>query len=333
MTPIALFTVLGLGGCTIDSEVNPFRVEDVFNQEPSAEVDILFVVDDSPSMEEEQILVGQGFETFIQSVVDTNIDFHVGVITTDMDPENADRGKLIGTPRYLTRSDDYVSEFQQRVRVGIDGSDKEKGLSAGLYALKEPLASGYNDGFLRREATLAVLFVSDENDCSDGEALASSDGNACYSKAESLLPLRDVITDYLTLKSPDVRVVLSAIVGQEVANGCQDTWPGQRYIEASNQTGGVVGDICQGDYSAIMTDLGLNVAGLIRIFYLESQARAETIEVYVDDTLIPENPTTGWQYDEDYWAIRFDGDYVPPRGSSITVSYEILQDGSAAPER
>ena len=53
--------------------------------------------------------------------------------------------------------------------LGTDGSSYEKGLEAAERALTPPLAAagGPNDGFLRDDAYLVVVFLSDENDCSD----------------------------------------------------------------------------------------------------------------------------------------------------------------------
>ena len=90
--------------CTPDNEISRRSTTDVFLQEPLSEVDILWVIDDSNSMAEEQLLVADGFEAFISSLAETNIDFHVGVVSTDMDLSNASRGVLLGNPTVLTDS-------------------------------------------------------------------------------------------------------------------------------------------------------------------------------------------------------------------------------------
>ena len=73
-----------------------------------------------------------------------------------------------------------------------------------------------------------------------------------------------------------------------------------------------------------MEDLGLAVAGEITVFNLSYAAVPETIEVTVEDEIIPESEADGWTYDAEYRQIRFDGSYVPPRGAGISVAYEIL---------
>ena len=52
---ISVLLAGGLSGCLIETtEISRLKQNDVFIQEPSAEVDILWVVDNSPSMSEEQ---------------------------------------------------------------------------------------------------------------------------------------------------------------------------------------------------------------------------------------------------------------------------------------
>jgi hypothetical protein len=240
----------------------------------------------------------------------------------------ADRGVLIGSTPYLTAEDDYVREFQTRVKVGVDGSDKEKGLAAALYALTEPIISGPNYGFMREQATTSIIFVSDEDDCSDGEALADENGSACYDKSDELVPVKDYVQSFRSLKPPGVRLVTSAIVGPDASEGCTESWPGHRYMTVAEATGGVSGNICEAVYAKIMYDLGLAVTGVQTLFQLTYAAYEGTIEVTVGDAtdsgeLIPEDPIAGWSYDIAYWTIRFDGDYYPPRGTTISVRYEI----------
>ncbi len=325
----ALIVSGALTGCQIDyGEPSRQKQNDVFVQEPTAEVDILWVVDNSPSMAEEQLRVAEGFAAFIGGIEDTQIDFHVGVITTDMDMANPDRGILIGGTPFVSAEDDYVAEFQQRVQVGVDGSDKEKGLAAALYALTEPIISGPNYGFMRPAATTSIIFVSDEDDCSDGEALNGESGAACYQSSNQLVPVVDYVQDFQSLKPPGVRLVASAIVGPDANDRCSESWPGHRYSAVAAATGGVVGDICNAEYAEIMYDLGLAVTGVQLVFQLSYAAVDGTIEVWVGDSsgegeAIAESEEGGWSYDPEYWTIRFDGDYYPPRGTTVSVEYEI----------
>jgi len=310
--------------CTPDNAIDRRTHTDTFTQEPSAEVDILWVVDNSNSMESEQQLVADGFESFIRTIEETNIDFHVGVITTNMDADNPDRGKLLGEPQVITPEDDYVMLFEDRIRVGTDGSDKEKGLAAALGALSEPHISSINEGFRRDDAALSIIFVSDEDDCSDNESLAAYDGSACYSREELLVPVRDYVDEYKDLAATGNPLVLtSGIVGPDVDEDCDETWPGHRYEAVADAMGGVVGSICNPDYSNIMDRMGLAVSGVLTVFQLTYVPVDGSIEVGVDETIVDEDAGSGWTYDDTYYTIRFDGDFVPQRDSTISITYEV----------
>jgi hypothetical protein len=323
---LAVLALMLVGACDIDNSVERRSTTEVFLQEPNSLVDILWIIDSSPSMADEQQLIAEGFDSFIGTLEESNADFHLGVLNMDMDLDYANRAMLIGTPAFLTLDDDYAEAFKARVKVGVGGSDKEKGISAGLTAVTEPLVSGHNAGFIRESANLVIVFVSDEDDCSDGDALNSEVGAACYEQRGKLLTVKHLIQAYQSLKTGDARVMASAIIGPAVSQqqDCvQDVWPGHRYEGMVQALGGVIGNICERDYSGLMEDLGLAVAGELTVFNLKYAAVPATIEVVVDDEVILEDPVDGWTYEPEYKQIRFDGSYLPPRGSSISIKYEI----------
>jgi len=77
------------------------------------------------------------------------------------------------------------------VFVGTNGCGYEKGLEPIRTALST-LSSSYNAGFLRPGATLAVVVVSDEDDCGQvgdvSEGIAGVGGKACYYAAKGVAP-------------------------------------------------------------------------------------------------------------------------------------------------
>jgi len=77
------------------------------------------------------------------------------------------------------------------VFVGTNGCGYERGLEGVRLALSS-LADGHNAGFLRPDATLAVVVVSDEEDCGGvgdvNEGLAGVGGRVCYHAARGAGP-------------------------------------------------------------------------------------------------------------------------------------------------
>ena len=98
-------------------------------------VDILFVVDNSTSMRQEQKKISQRFSNFIKHI--SHLDWHIGIITTDgrrkSQPRTSD-GKLIPFSNgdyFLTSAlgtEEAQSLFAQNIRRRESGSDQETGI-------------------------------------------------------------------------------------------------------------------------------------------------------------------------------------------------------------
>ncbi len=151
--------------------------QDTFAQEAVRAVDILWVVDNSGSMAQEQEKLRANFRQFIKFLNDNNVDFHIGVVTTDTATTTA--GQLTRTTvgaaqvSFLTKeicdtqSDGCQALFAGLSSVGTDGSPVETPFDAAAIALTEPvISSPTNNGFLRDEANLAIIIVTDEIDSS-----------------------------------------------------------------------------------------------------------------------------------------------------------------------
>lgn len=166
---------------------------DTIPQASQRRVDVLWVIDDSPSMEAEQQLLASRAAAILERLGRTpGADFHIGVVTTDVEPAaSSDTGpgwlrRVPGTSlRYLACTSEPGAGAQVNVRCdgitgspeaalrgllqpGTGGSTQEKGLLAAMLALSEPLRTGVNAGFLRDDAALSLIFMSDEDDASCG---------------------------------------------------------------------------------------------------------------------------------------------------------------------
>lgn len=324
---------LALAGCAIENTIIPGHTVDTFYQGTTNAVDILFVVDNSASMAEEQQALVDGFHSFIGEIEGANSDFHLGVISTSQDSTDPNRGHLLGDPTYLTpETPGYVAEFQSRVLIGVGGSDKEKGLDAAAMAVSPELLIGHNQGFLRADANLLVVVVSDEEDCSDDGHLDGQEATACYEQPKLLVPVEFMVSRIADAKANGEFVQIAGIVGP-FDGSCADAYPGRRYVEAARQTGGLVSRICDPDWSTMLYDLGLNAVEPRDEFKLTNAADVSSMVVTVDEEVVPPDEQNGWTYDWQYWLVTFHGDAVPPPGSTIVVEYDISPSGGAALER
>jgi hypothetical protein len=344
--------ILLLAACDQDyGKLNLAAKVQEFDQAPSNTVDILWVIDDSTSMKEEQAAVKAAGADFVAQLDSADMDFHLGVITTDGDSTNTKTGVLLGTPSFLTSEcrDDgitadcsYAEDFSARVEQGTGGSDQEKGLEVALAAIRRPLAETWNAGFIRPGALLMIIVLTDENDCSDGGRLGpSATGEDCYTQYSALTPVGDIVAGLRDAKEElgGGDVVMSGIIGPEKTSQCDFAVAGRRYEEAIRMLGGVVADICLTDYAPIMQSLGLAATGISDTFQLDYAAKyyaddpateadesednptVTVTEVGGEPTVVPDDPTAGWTYLEDYAQIQFNGESVPGRGAHISVEY------------
>lgn len=187
-------------------------------------IDILFVVDNSGSMEEEQNNLAANFGQFIDLIVATPAQFRIAVISTDMiDP--AQSGKFLakaGNPKVLDRNTANLrTVFSENARLGTMGDGFEKGLDAIEAALSQPLLGNENAGFLRAEAVLGVVLLSDEEDCShDPGAIPEFDGDECVRNIDRMRPISRYINFLKGLKGGDAsRVFFAAITGPDLTPG------------------------------------------------------------------------------------------------------------------
>lgn len=323
---------VGLVACSDEvSFVRQVRTE-TFEQAATDQIDILFVVDDSPSMVTQQNLLAEGFDSFIAGLEDSGTDFQLGVIKIDFEYDDPTRGRLLGEPPILTPSDNYRRLFVERALVGLDGSGWEKGLEAATFATSPQSTGpgGPNEGFVREGANLLIVVVSDEDDCSDGGTFGYRfDQLDCYRRIDDLIPTEVWVERMQRVKRRPEQLRFSGIVGQFGAEGlcAQETLPGTRYIRAAQLTGGQTFDICTADWSGFLGELGVEASQPLRVFPLECGVSPGTLEVRVDDEVLSSDQVS---FDPDARAVRFEQDAVPARGSSIEVSYEI-EPGTCGP--
>lgn len=280
-------------------------------------VDVLWVVDNSGSMEQEQTKLGQNFNSFIQYFTALELDFQLAVTTTDTVDANHS-GRFQGAPTILTPTTPNLDQaFLQSVAVGINGSGDEKGLEGARLALTEPNLSGPNAGFLRENAILAVIIVSDEED-------------------QSPLTTDQYIDFFKGLKGGDLnKINLSVIVG-DVPSGCQspdaDADAGARYHAVADALNGVKASICATDFGPVLDQLGSVIAGLATAFPLDYTPVVETIKVKVDGADVPYDELNGWYWNSQLGGIVFAPPAVPDECSVVEISYVVEDYGGPLQE-
>jgi hypothetical protein len=234
---------------------------DTFQQANRPEIDLLLVIDDSCSMGPKQTSVANNLNTFMQWASQLQVDYHIGVTTTDVrnTPTGANKptaGCLRGSPLYITpATPNATTAFANNVRVGTTGSAYELGLEASYEAFQSTKLSGCNQGFYRPDAALSIIYIADESD-------------------QSPQPTAFYINFFRNLKG--VRNA-SKIRASAIAGGpndrCADLISSDaRYFDVAQQLGGLQISICNANWGQTLSQLGSLTFGYRSQFFLSRPA-------------------------------------------------------------
>ena len=207
-------SIVPLAACTSGKTVTVGDLQPVMTlpATPNRDVDMLFVIDNSPSTADKQaslIASFPGMMDALDSLDGGRPNLHIGVVTSDMgttssgDPSPAPQigsgpGQCAGagddgllqhaspnlTGAFIadvanpdgTRTVNYTGElrdvFAQNAAVGSNGCGFEQHMAA----MKRALTNPANDPFIRATANLAVVILADEDDCSmaHGELMSAA---------------------------------------------------------------------------------------------------------------------------------------------------------------
>lgn len=242
-------------------------------------MDILFVIDDSGTMWEEQENLIANFPLFIDVLDDYNTDYRIGVTTTsvnrtfkaqvpvlgliDVTTEGPD-GILVGQddcdlpdPWISNTGQDVEGEFACAGKVGTGGATTEMPFAAIELALGEHSeAGGPNEGFYRAgtDSLLVIVMITDEDDCSitnGGQLMVSSTGGAdCETDTSNGLYSTSRTKNFLDdiADGPERYLLISMAGKSECTTDFGAAIEAKRISQLVGQVeNGYAGDICEGD--------------------------------------------------------------------------------------
>jgi len=269
------------------------RSTDAFEQRDIADVDVLFVIDNSCSMLDDQQALARNASTFIREADLRGSRYRIGVTTTSDWP---DQGRLVGPviDRDALDPSEVISLFRQQAQVGTSGSGIEEGAASALAALrKAQLGNELNRDLLRDDASVVLIIVTDEDDSSPGNM-------AAYYRDISRIVPNDLV----------VAVVSGG------TSGCGTALPTPRYQSFLGLTGGEHVSICD-DWGANLEELGETAFAPATSFELRAvQEPSLPVEVTIDGQPVP---SSEWSLTPDAPTLNFAT--PPPPRSRIVVSY------------
>ncbi|MEQ1503511.1 MAG: hypothetical protein ABMB14_14840 [Myxococcota bacterium] len=295
---------------------NPVTLENPSNtdkivQVTTPSVDILWIVDNSSSMEDDQDQLATNFPTFMDYFLGSGLDYHIGVVSTDMDAAR-ESGKLVTAPdgeKYITVDTvDPEVAFSTMARLGARGSGNERGRDAAFTAL-ELLKDTDNAGFLRDDVTSGVhaIIISDENDHSK---------NKVITKDEFIAYMND-------LRPSDELVTFNSIVNPPPGGLVNEA--GVDYLYLTDGIGGIKYPLQTEDWVTVLEQLGIQAAGLKREYFLSAIPVVDTIAVQVqlpDGSVVP-FAAEEYTYSAPRNSITFET-FIPEPLSEVYIQYTVL---------
>jgi len=276
--------VPGRGGDVwIDSFDQPYTIDGI---------DIVWLIDKSGSMNQHSQAVVDGIEQMMLSLPPAG--WRLGITTTAW--QNA--GQTQEFP--LVPGDSVQDAWDAYNNTGTYG------LEAGFDALYAYLVeNSYNQSWLRPDAGLLVVFVSDEEEQSSRDFTSTNAG------------LLDFINWYGNQRPS---VFLASIVNRPAPeslcfNNPHSTYIGQRYIDATDAFGGVVVDICSEDWAPGVQAATTQVEPYEE-WELTYTPLEDTLIVFVDSVEF-----TDWNYNAATNSVEFMT--IPPEGSHVEMGYVI----------
>lgn len=281
---------------------------DEFMQTASAQgiLDLLIVVDDSGSMSEEQKNLSTKLSPLLESVKDS--DWQIAVITT-----TANTDPVKNCLRGLIKKGDInaVTAFATAVSPGISGSGNEQGIFQAVAGLK-----GCNGStWVRPKSTVAVLVVTDENNCSNGTC---STNPAASDSAYLTNHLKDTMGRVL---GDEARVYgLIKMSGDATCTSAPTV--GLDYEAAIAATKGKAGSICAADYTTTLKAISADIKEILKNqFELKYTPDGNGVVVKIQN-----KNETSWNTISSGFTISgkvLTFSDIPAAGSKIEVKYQI----------
>ena len=263
-------------------------------QEEIPVLDVLWVVDDSGSMNRFQNNLASNIGLFVNTFVLSGADYRMSVITTSDHMTGLIIDSTSSNAEYLIANE---------VLVGIGGSGMEKGIEMSKLALSNSSSAGPGGAFFRDSATLIVIYVSDEPDYSP---------YSWYSYLNFFDGLKPIGT-----------FIPFGVIG-DPPSGCSSINPsynaqyGSGYWDLIDHYGGMWYSICAVDWGIQLQNLASTLSARRSYELLEGDPIQETITVSINGQEVSE-----WVYESSGNAVIFNEGSIPEEGQTIDIEYAV----------
>ena len=312
-------------GATV--ECDPF----ILTKTPKA--DIIWVVDDSASMKNNQKDVAANAKDFFSRAVKAGLDFRVGVtgvhkntngkFCSTISTKVSDPG---GPDRFLLPSEQKIFEACILNPPGASGTPYEYGLKSGKDAVTSHLPRAANSpAKIRTDAALVVIQVTDEGAQSVKSAKLGVSLTKCtldtkvQGKLDTFLkPHLDLFAGQDAKYGAEAKAVVH-FIGGICTNKCK-AQIGHGYIKVAAATAGLTADVCQQNLGATMQIIISTITGQASLIKLQYVPISASLAVAVEKNQLARSRDKGYDYSPATNTLIF---YSTPfnKGDRVVASY------------
>ncbi len=287
-------------------------------------VDILFVVDNTPSMIQHQQNIAQQLPGMTSALNMLKMDYRFAVTTTSMSGGNnacaAAARKLQGSPVYLTEKN--INLLPERFVVGQAGCSLERGLDAMSHVTSPSYLTSIGSDFMRSDALFVVIFISDEQDASS----EFGDGGT------------DAFIKMLNQRKPAFddgsRAWIANYIGTLSMNNTCDggggsSSIGSNYVKLVDASLGVKSPLCNLDLAVAVSNIKARIVDHLQSYRFSEEPNKSTIQVTMGGKAIHESATDGWTLEKevradgkDQFILKFHGAAIPAADVPVNVVFK-----------
>lgn len=283
------------------------KMEVDVNQASVSQMDILFVVDNSGSMDQYQQNLGKNIDALIGGLV--KFDVNAAVVTTDV--ESGKSGQFVNKV-LNSKETGFLDQLRKDILQGVNGSPDEQLFAPTIAALTPPLSLNENKGFLRTNANLVVVYLTDAEDQGTMEAL-------------------EFVTNLKAIKAGTTGTISAVAIYSPSAGSCQfDSGPAIKFEKALTELNAKTVAICDSQLNKSLTDVGNLLTGnmvseMERKIKLPMVPALNTMKVIYGPTELQMGDFyQGWMYDHKTMMLMVGEEFdftTQPVGTKLSIEY------------
>jgi hypothetical protein len=321
-------------GTGLATTANTNQVEcDPFILSGTPVADIIWVIDESGSMDDNRLDVASNAADFFSRAVSSGLDFRIAVTGVNTNQKGRFCDSTSTSPQDTGGNDRFLKSTEQTIFAacaknppGYEGGS-EYTLKNAMAAVANHLPRAANDqAKIRTGANLVIILATDEE---DEEWQSASGGNYYYLNSQCTLASADqtkvdnfakTYTDYFTGTSQSgVGKATVHFIGGVCKNTCSaDT--GHTFASIVKATKGTSADVCQKNLGSSMQAIIDAVVGASSPAKLRYVPMSASLAVAMDKNTLSRSRTKGFDYVASSNTLVFTG-ITYTKGSLIVASY------------